>query len=70
MVLMVKPQVCMYVTILFLHLLKSIHNMFYKTTYNGITLQEINIIYKELLYVTCRKNIKVWFVQVTDGSST
>ncbi len=31
--------VCMYVIILFLHLLKSIHNMFYKTTYNGITLQ-------------------------------
>ncbi len=30
----------MYVIILFLHLLKSIHNMFYKTTYNEITLQE------------------------------
>ncbi len=28
-----------YVIILLLHLLKRIHNMFYKTTYNGITLQ-------------------------------
>ncbi len=29
--------VFMYVIMLFLHLVKSIHNMFYKTTYNGIT---------------------------------
>ncbi len=55
----------MYVIILFLHLMKSIHNMFYKTTYNGITLQGWNnsiLFTKNTLYITCRKNIKVWFV--------
>ncbi len=31
--------VCMYVINVFLYLLKSIHNMFYKATYNGITLK-------------------------------
>ncbi len=39
---MAKRMRCMYVIILFLHLLKIIHNMFYKTTYNGITLQGLN----------------------------
>ncbi len=51
--------------------------MFYKTTYNGITLQgwnKINIIYKEHTIHNMQKNITVWFVDkditvVNDGNS-
>ncbi len=38
-----------------LHLLKSIHNMFYKTTYYGITLQGMEITVKLIIAVSLWK---------------
>ncbi len=52
----------MYEIIVLLHLLKSIHNMFYRTTYNGITrtarVKQINVIYKEHAIRNMQKKYK------------